>query len=207
MAISRAVASSITQGLPKQKTMLAGNSTILPGSYESIQTYTVGAGGSSSVTFSSIPATYSHLQIRFFAQTNRGTYGSDDIYFRVGNGSIDSGANYSWHDLYGNGASAASQSLTSQTKIELDNASGTGVASNFGAGVLDILDYANTNKYKTTRSLHGNDVNGTISGFGGRVALDSGSWRNTAAITTIQFGPVTGTSFNQYSSFALYGIK
>jgi len=186
--------------------MLAGNDVILGGSYESIQTYNL-TTATASVTFSSIPATYTHLQIRFFAQTNRGTYGSDDIFVRVGSGSIDSGSNYAWHDLFGNGTSAAAQSLTSQTKIELNNAAGTGVASNFGAGVLDILDYANTNKYKTTRSLHGNDVNGTISGFGGRVALDSGLWINTAAITTIQFAPITGTAFNQYSSFALYGIK
>jgi len=178
----------------------------LAGSYDSLATVTLSAA-TASVTFSGIPSGYKHLQVRFFAQTNRGTYGSDDISVRVGSGSIDSGSNYAWHDLYGNGASAAAQSLTSQTKIELNNASGTGVASNFGAGVLDILDYANTNKYKTTRSLHGNDVNGTISGFGGRVALDSGLWMNTAAISTIQFGPITGTAFTQYSSFALYGIK
>ena len=173
------------------------------GAYDSLATVTLSASAAT-VTFSSIPATYKHLQIRFFAQTNRGTYGSDDIKIQVNS---DTGSNYSWHDLYGNGANGAAQSVTSTTRIELNNASGTGVASNFGAGVLDILDYANTNKYKTTRSLHGNDVNGTVSGFGGRVALDSGLWMNTSAISTIQFAPITGTAFTQYSSFALYGIK
>lgn len=176
-------------------------------SYESIATVTVGSGGASTISFTSIPSTYKHLQVRFFFQDNRGTYGSDDIGFRVGNGSIDTGNNYAWHDLYGNGSSASAQNATSTSRMELNNASGTGVASNFGGGVMDILDYANTSKYKTIRSLHGNDVNGTVSGFGGRVALDSGLWQNTAAITTIQFTPLYGSSFNQYSQAALYGIK
>jgi hypothetical protein len=177
------------------------------GAYDALATVTVPSGGVASVTFAGIPTGYKHLQIRFFLQDNRGTYGSDDIGFRVGNGSIDSGNNYAWHDLYGNGSSAAAQNSTSTSRIELNNASGTGVASNFGAGVLDILDYANTSKYKTIRSLHGNDVNGTVAGFGGRIAFDSGLWMNTAAITTIQFTPLYGSSFNQYTSIALYGVK
>jgi hypothetical protein len=195
------VIGAITAGL------YAGGVPPVTNSYESIATVTVGGGGASTITFSSIPSTFKHLQVRFFFQDNRGTYGSDDIGFRVGNGSIDTGNNYAWHDLYGNGSSAAAQNVTSTSRMELNNASGTGVASNFGAGVMDILDYANTSKYKTIRSLHGNDVNGTVSGFGGRIALDSGLWQNTAAISTIQFAPLYGSSFNQYSHAALYGIK
>ena len=177
------------------------------GAYDALATVTVPSGGAANITFAGIPTGYKHLQVRFFLQDNRATYGSDDIGFRVGNGSIDTGNNYAWHDLYGNGSSVAAQNLTSTSRIELNNAGGTGVASNFGAGVLDILDYANTSKYKTIRSLHGNDVNGTVSGFGGRVALDSGLWMNTSPITTIQFTPLYGSSFNQYTSIALYGVK
>ena len=59
-----------------------GNSIILPGDYESIATVTVGAGGSSSVTFSSIPSTYTHLQIRFTAQCSNSATAADNLAFR-----------------------------------------------------------------------------------------------------------------------------
>jgi hypothetical protein len=72
-------------------------------------------------------------------------------------------------------------------------------ASIFGAGIVDILDYANTNKYKTLRALAGVDFNGS-----GRVGLTSGLWQSTSAINAIT---LEGSSFVQYSSFALYGIK
>jgi hypothetical protein len=75
------------------------------------------------------------------------------------------------------------------------------VANTFGTFILDILDYKDTNKYKTARSLDGSDANGS-----GEISLRSGSWRNTAAITSITLTP-TGTGIAQYSSFALYGIK
>ncbi len=71
----------------------------------------------------------------------------------------------------------------------------------YAAGGLDILDYADTNKYKTCRLLWGQDLNG-----GGRVALQSANWQKTAAITQIDFSCATG-NFMQYSQFALYGIK
>ena len=74
-------------------------------------------------------------------------------------------------------------------------------ASTFTAGVIDILDYANTNKYKTLRTLNGGDANGS-----GNIQIESGSWRNTAAITSITLTH-NGSGFTQYSSFALYGIK
>jgi hypothetical protein len=76
-------------------------------------------------------------------------------------------------------------------------------ASIFGVAVCDILDYTNTNKYKTVRSLSGHDQNGS-----GYVTLMSGSWRNTAAITSITIlRDSGGANLTQYSQFALYGIK
>jgi hypothetical protein len=65
---------------------------------------------------------------------------------------------------------------------------------------MDILDYANTNKFKTTRTLEGYDANGS-----GNVSLTSGLWQSTSAINSITITAV-GT-FNQYSQFALYGVK
>lgn len=170
------------------------------GAYESIAT-TVITSDTASVTFSSIPQTYKHLQLRMFAKTDRTD--TDDVTLMRFNG--DTAANYSWHWLRGNGtAPAGSQGGASQSYIYLNYAcSGNASASNvFGACVLDILDYSNTNKFKTTRSLHGFDLNGQ-----GWIYLASGNWRSTSAITSIVLDQQYGTNWKQYSHFALYGIK
>ena len=171
----------------------SGGAAAAAGSYESISTVTVGAGGSSSISFSSIPNTYQHLQIRYFAQS---TSGESIPLMRFNS---DTGSNYAWHQLYGDGSSAGSSGGTSSTSIFANNYPAT--ANVFGGTVLDILDYANTSKYKTSRALGGYDING-----GGQALLRSGLWMSTSAITTITFTPTSG-NFAQYSSFALYGIK
>ena len=165
-------------------------------SFESIQTVTVGSGGSASVEFTSIPATYKHLQIRGIG---RGSF--TDLTMRFNS---DTGNNYSSHRLYGTGSSVGADGENSS------GAYGTFIlyagrlnsaGSVFCANIIDILDYANTNKYKTSRSFYGFDDNSS-----GNIFLTSGNWRNTNAITTIRLTPNSGT-IAQYSHFALYGIK
>jgi hypothetical protein len=169
-------------------------------SYESISTVTVGGGGSSSITFSSIPSTYQHLQIRGIARTNRGTFSSDALLIRA-NG--DTGSNYSWHYLNGDGSSASANAGTSDTSMTNYLLPSSVAGSNIFAGVvLDVLDYASTSKYKTFRNLAGFDNNGS-----GWITLNSGLWMNTNAITSVTLLPLNGTAFAQYSSFALNGIK
>ena len=171
-------------------------------SYESIATVTVGAGGASSITFSSIPSTYQHLQIRGIARSNRSGVSVD--YAKVAFNS-DSGANYSDHALYGNGGSALAQSATSANFIRLNRFAATTAGSNtFGAIVIDILDYANTSKYKTLRSLGGIDDN---AGAVAEIWLCSGLWMNTSATNSVTITVGGGTNWTEYSSFALYGIK
>jgi len=175
-------------------------------SYESIATVTVGAGGSSSVGFTSIPSTYKHLQLRIFG---RGLSSSADRVSITVKVNSDTGTNYANHALIGTG-SAASAAAASSQGVGVNNymagisaiVGSTGTASAFGASIVDILDYANTNKYKTFRSLAGQDQNNTS----GRIALVSGLWQNTAAITTLDLNLESG-SWAQYSSIALYGIK
>lgn len=165
-------------------------------SFDSIATVTVGSGGSATITFSSIPSTYTHLQIRGIA---RDSAGNNNGYIRVGNGSVDTGANYSYHYLVGNGSAASSGSginATSSLIMQFNNGSNM-----FGSVLIDILDYKNTNKYKTFRSLNGFDQNGS-----GSIFLWSGSWRSTSAIDTITLTEA-GTGFAQYSTLALYGVK
>ena len=172
---------------------LAGNPKFVPTSYESIATTTVGSGGSSTITFSSIPSTYTHLQVRIMSLNSTA---ANDYKF---NFNSDTGANYSKHSLYGNGTSALTATDAPSSYI---SGGLTGSSTNPGVNITDILEYKNTNIYKTVRSLQGYDTNGS----GGYLFFASGSWRNTNAITSITITPYSGT-INQYSQFALYGIK
>ena len=183
---------------------ISGNLFAPSGAYDSIATTTL-TTATASVTFSSIPATYTHLQLRCSIQSDRATYGIDAFKININS---DTGSNYAYHDLRGDGANANAGATASTNSItSAGSGIGTTTGSTFGAVIMDILDYANTSKYTTVRTLAGNDINGTIATLGGQVMLDSGLWMNTAAVTTIVFAPVYGTNFTQYSKFALYGIK
>ena len=169
-----------------------------PNNYESIATTTLSTN-TSTITFSSIPATYTHLQLRGIARlSSTSNYG--EITFNS-----DAAANYTFHKLNGNGSSASAYGASGTNSIYLDYlAYNSTTASAFGVFVVDILDYLNTNKYKTVRYLGGNDGNGN-----GGINLASGVWRSTSAISTLTIkGYNNGTDpFVTYSSFALYGVK
>jgi hypothetical protein len=175
---------------------------IPPGDYESIQTVTL-SGTQATISFTSIPSTYKHLQIRATAQGNRATYGDDNFKLVINS---DTGSNYSEHWLRGDGSSASTLSGASQTSMK-SGALGTTTGGTFSGSVIDILDYANTSKYKTVRYLSGIDVNGTIAGYGGSIYLGSGLWMSTSAITRLDFTPLNASNFTQYTKFALYGVK
>ena len=160
--------------------------------YNSIATVTVGAAVSS-ISFTSIPATYTHLQLRCFTElTSPGILG-----ITVGASSADTGNNYSTHILDGDAGSAYAGAGVSENRLGILYP----VQSNFAGAVIDFLDYTNTNKYKTVHSFMGSDNNG-----GGRIRLATGNWRSASAIGTIVLTPNAG-NLKQYSSFALYGIK
>lgn len=174
-------------------------------SYESIATVTVGSGGASNVEFTSIPSTYTHLQIRGIAQDNGGGTDRRILVMRINS---DSGANYAEHSILGNGATVSASATASNTYMTLSQITESGTnASMFGGFVIDILDYKNTNKYKTIRAIGGNDTNNTTQV--GAVSFNSGLWMNTNAISSLTFDlrGTLGGSFSQYSHFALYGIK
>jgi len=152
----------------------------------------------STVTFSNIPQGYKHLQVRILARDNRAVT-FDNLIIQA-NG--DTGSNYSDHFIYGDGASVGSGGGASVPDSRVGTITGSSTtASVFGANVIDILDYTNTNKYKTVRGLTGADANGS-----GQTVFRSNLWLNTAAITSLTFTP-GGGSFVQYSRFSLYGIK
>jgi len=164
------------------------------GSYESIATVTVGSGGAASATFSSIPATYTHLQIRCIAKW---TYsGTDQSNISI---AFNDGANYRYHVLRGNGSTVASATGTGYAYLQTFIPSGR--ADTFGVSIIDILDYASTTKNKVARALGGYDANGS-----GWIALSSGASFNTPAITSITLAP-DSDAWGELSQFALYGIK
>jgi hypothetical protein len=171
----------------------SGGAPASTNSYESISTVDV-SSAVSSITFSSIPSTYTHLQIRFISKLSAG----DDVVMRF-NG--DTASNYRNHILYGDGSSAISSNPFggAYSAVALYY---TGSSSSIAGGVVDVLDYTSTDKNKTVRFLGGYDDNGS-----GNIDLASGLWFATpAAVTSITLKPVSN-NFSQYSSFALYGIK
>lgn len=172
--------------------MLVGNEGFDPAAFTPIQTYTVGFGGTSSLTFSSIPQTYTHLQLRLF--TIVGSAGSGAYTYINGD---TTQANYREHVLYGNGSAASAGSYQNSYMPQFDGGSTTSP----GAFIINVLDYTNTNKYKTLHGMGGYDGNGS-----GYIAHESLLWMNTAAITSLQFSPV-GTTWSQYAKISLYGIK
>jgi hypothetical protein len=165
--------------------------------FESIATTVVGSGGQGTITFSDIPATFKHLQLRCLARGSTGTLDAQSVMRLNG----DSGTNYSYHRIYGSGSSAGSDGAANTTAAMAGiNSGASSLANTFAVGIVDILDYANTDKYKTVRTLTGYDQNGQ-----GAVYLWSNSWRSESAVSSIT---ITATAnFSQYSSFALYGIK
>ena len=174
------------------------------GDFESIATVTVGSGGAAEIEFTSIPSTYQHLQIRGIAR--HGTAASTtDVLLRL-NG--DTGSNYAFHRLFGDGSSAGADGYASQSSggsvLGIVPASGA-LASAFGVFVIDILDYANTSKNTTLRWFHGLELN--ANNTTGRVGMSSNLWANTNAVTSIKLYPGSAYSFVQHSTAALYGIK
>jgi hypothetical protein len=169
----------------------ASNSVTPYDGYESIAT--LYGNGTSSITFSSIPSTYTHLQIRANVLSGA-TYSDIQI-------NSDTGANYSWHQLYGTGASVSAAGGGSANQIYALQMNGSTTYPT--VGIIDILDYANTNKYKTVRMLAGLDTNG-----GGELYYRSGAWLNTNAISTLTIRAISGTAtFASGSTFELYGIR
>jgi hypothetical protein len=178
------------------------------GAFDSIATVSVGAGGSDTITFSSIPATYTHLQIRAIFKNEYLTYGGAQNFTWRCNG--DTAGNYASQSMHATGdTAAAATTVTSEVNATYMTFPHLNVSDNvandrYAICIMEVQDYRNTNKFKTFRNIGGVEQKGT-SGFTSSTVFQSGLWRSTAAITSIV---ITGYGdFKQYSHFALYGIK
>lgn len=178
---------------------LAAPGDVDPGAMIPLQTITVGSTSVASITFSSIPQNYEHLQIRLLVREATG--GFDQAYMQI-NG--DSGTNYAKHTFGGAGSNSFAYGGTADaTSVSIAAIPGSNQAANvFGASIVDILDYTNTNKYTTIRAISGTDNNGS-----GYQWFASGLWENTNPVTSLTIFAAGGPNLVQYTHAALYGIK
>ncbi len=124
------------------------------GSFESIATAT-GTGSSGTITFSSIPSTYKHLQIRGISRSTDS--GSSTYESNITLNGQTAYSNYAYHVLAGNGATASASGWGSGTDrlYAIQNALNSMTAAIMGVSIIDIHDYATTTKNKTIRVLRG----------------------------------------------------
>jgi len=171
-------------------------------SYESIASAT-GTGSSGTITFSSIPGTYKHLQIRYIARATGAGAGSAALTIRLNS---DSGSNYAYHQLIGDGSAVTANGTASATGYQISRAvvSGGALATAYSAAIIDIHDYSSSTKNKTMRSFTGADTN-SASGFWG-VNLSSGLWMSTSSVNAVTLS-IGANSFTTDTVFSLYGIK
>lgn len=147
-----------------------------------------------SFNFTSIPQTFTHLQVRFTGNIYVSTgSGISAVYVTANSDNVNAGGG---HQLYGNGSSV----ISSYDSLSSLIFSCYGFTNTVSAAVWDILDYSNTNKYKTYRAISGYDANGS-----GYVALNSALYKSTSAITSIQLVG-GGNSIAAGSRVDLYGI-
>lgn len=177
------------------------------GDYEWISSYVVPNATTTSFALGNIPATYKHLQLRGSTRVIRpGQYGGE-LFF--GFNTDTTNTNYNNHEVSVSPPSGASANASWNVSgyagfYAIRNTGSSAQAGNFAPFILDILDYANTNKKKQMRLLTGWDVNRTDAGYS---ALNGGLWNSTAAINRIAFGLAYGDYISQGSVFNLYGIK
>jgi hypothetical protein len=163
----------------------------------------ISTGSTALFSFTNIPQTFTHLQVRWYARSlGSGVYSEQFTYF-INN---DRSSIYTSHTLWGDGSSALSiNELLNASYVTLVGTSmpnANSIANAFGVVTMDILDYTNTNKNKTIRSFLGWDLNGS-----GLTGLSSALYTTTNAINRIDLGVASGSNYAAGSRADLYGIQ
>ena len=175
--------------------LLAGNT-----GYDPAATFLIaranGDGSSGTITFSSIPSTYQHLQLRYHVLTSSNGSGLQLLV------NSDTGANYARHQLVCDGSTVSAFGAANVNAWYVEPSGNATNTTQPSVGIIDFHDYASTSKNKTMRAFVGVDINGT----GGSVALRSAVWLSTSAINAITINANAGVNFSTSSTFALYGM-
>jgi hypothetical protein len=164
--------------------------------YEPIATTTLGST-TTDISFSSISGSYTDLIliISMFRVTTSG----HGLNIRVGNGSVDTGSNYSFTSLYGNGTAAGSNRSSNNTSGYIEPYDNSISSTNPVTLIVNLMNYSNTSTYKTllTRGSSAADyANATVT-----------LWRSTAAINTITISSFSTSQFAAGTTITLYGVK
>jgi hypothetical protein len=147
------------------------------------------------VTFSSIPQTYKHLQLRWTAKSS----GASGSIFLTLNGAT---SGYAWHYLQGNGSAVSSNNGVSATYIGMNSGINPSTTANcFSGGIADILNYASTSVNKTLRAMTGF----YDAGLTPLTSVNSGFLVSTSAVTSITFAIGGAQNFAAGSRISLYG--
>jgi hypothetical protein len=173
----------------------------MPTTMNLIAKQTIGAGGAASVTFSSIPQTFTDLKIVVSARSSASSKNTD-CSVRIGNGSVSTSSIYSYRELTGNGSSAFSGSGTSDKFNTIINAA-TSTSSTFSNFEVYLPNYTSSNNKSLSVDavIESNENDAAI-----QVRLQAWLWANTSAINIIQLFPGSG-SFVEFSEITLYGIS
>lgn len=168
----------------------------MPSTYDKIEARTLGTA-TSAVTFTSISQAYTDLLLVFSGTLSTADY----VLFQVGNGSIDTGSNYSATRLIGNGSTATSGRSSSATYIQFSDTMNV----NQNNLIANFQNYSNTTTYKTLLTRTNTPL--TDGANVGTTSAGVGLWRSTSAINTVKFYTYAGQNFTVGSTFTLYGIK
>ena len=187
----------------KYSSLLAGNTAYSPGSYDLLVTQIL-TSSAASVTFTGLDSytDYKHLQVRFTGRSDSTTASYAVLAFYVNGDTVNTNFQ-AVHYLYGNGSSAASAASTTNRaygQIPYGLTRDGLTANSYGAGIIDILDFSNTNKNTTFRCF-----SGITSSALNYVSLTSNLYGVTDAITELQF--ITNNNLMAGSRFSIYGLK
>jgi hypothetical protein len=168
--------------------------------FELISTTVLGSA-SSSVTLSSIPATYKSLQLRIVARSSNGTQ-FDQLFLRL---NADTGANYGSKGILMDTFTPTQVSATSQTGIRIYGiAANSASANNFSAVKMDITGYQDTNKKTSVRGFGGSvDF---VASWQGNASVFSGIWNATTTVTSLNVSTYNGANLQIGSRISLYGV-
>lgn len=171
----------------------------MPNTYIKISTITVDANGTSAIEFTNIPQVFTDLVVKISAREDNAGGGGGTCYIQF-NG--DTGNNYSWLRMTGNGSTASSSSSSSVAQLDVAiQGVSTATASVFGNGEIYISGYASaTTKSISAESAYENNATAN------NMRLGAGLWNSTAAITSVKLYPVPSGKWVQYSTATLYGI-
>jgi hypothetical protein len=171
---------------------------ITPSNFESIAS--IDPTGQTSVTFSSISSSYKSLQIRVLAR-NANAQSGDTILLQFNS---DTNGNYAQHYLYNYGSSNIGSGSDGTSSINIGYAAYGGLPSNqFGALIVNVVDYSKTTKFKTVRSYGGRSSSSADQSLTG---LHSGHWKSTSAVNSVTVS-FNANTFASGSYISLYGVS